>query len=113
MPTAITIGEVRIERVLRITATAEKGSAMLKLEGRIGGPWVDELRQSWSTAVKRSDANSVKVEMRGVSYVDRRGASLLSEMESEGASLVNCSDFIRQLIDVNGDGKGTTRRKSK
>jgi anti-anti-sigma regulatory factor len=85
--------------VLRITTTTEKGAPVLKLEGKIGGPWVDELAQSWSVVVGHGGAKAVKVDMRGVSYVDRRGADLLLEMESKGASIVNCSHFLRQLVD--------------
>jgi hypothetical protein len=51
--------------------------------------------------------------MSSVSYVDRRGADLLLEMEGEGASLVHCSDFIRQLVHADGDGKETARKISK
>ena len=98
--------------MLRITATTEKGAPALKLEGRVGGPWVDELRDSWSTLAKSEDADSVKIDMRGVSYVDHRGADLLVEMENEGASFVHCSDFIRQLMQAGGHG-ATARKLSK
>jgi hypothetical protein len=97
--------------VLRITTTTGKGSAALKLEGKIAGPWVEELRQSWKAVVSGGrNGQSVKVDMRGVSYVDRLGADLLGEMEAAGGSLVHCSDFIRQLLQANGDSKKTTRR---
>jgi ABC-type transporter Mla MlaB component len=97
--------------VLRITTTTDKESPELRLEGRIGGPWVDELRNAWSKVAER--ASAVTVDMRGVSYVDHRGAELLLEMEREGASIVNRSHFIRQLTQRDGDGKATTPKKTK
>ena len=97
--------------MLRITTTTDKGSPMLKLEGRVGGPWVDELRRSWSVAAERNGAKSVKVDMRGVSYVDRRGADLLMQMEGEGTHLAQCSDFIRELLRGSGSGERNARRK--
>jgi ABC-type transporter Mla MlaB component len=100
------------QRVLRITTT-EEDSPTLKLEGKIGGPWVDELRRTWIAVGERSGAEAVNVDMRGVSYVDRRGADLLLEMEAEGVSIVNCSHFLRQLVHSDADSKKAARRISK
>ena len=97
--------------MLRITALTDTGSPELKLEGRIGGPWVDELRDSWSTVAKRENARPVRVDMQGVSYVDHRGADLLLEMESSGASLVHCSDFIRYPMRTRMDTAGKPHEK--
>ena len=105
--------EVRNATVLRITTTTEKGAPVLKLEGRIGGPWVDELGQAWSAALGHGGAKAVMVDMRAVSYVDHRGAELLLRMEGEGTSIVNCSHFIRQLVRADGDGHETVRRNPK
>ena len=99
--------------MLRITTTTESGSQTLKLEGRIGGPWVDELRETWSAVAELSGPKSVSIDMRGVSYVDRRGAEFLLQMEGEGASLLRCSDFIRQLLQANSESKEAARRSTK
>lgn len=97
--------------MLRITPKTDNGSPTLKLEGRIGGPWVDELRESWSAVAKTK--KSVKVDMRGVSYVDRAGAELLLEMEDAGVSLMHCSDFIQQQVHADRGSKERARRISK
>jgi hypothetical protein len=90
----------------------EGSSITLKLEGRVVGPWVEELRETWSAAAKLPGAKSVQVDMNGVSYADQRGADLLLHMEDLGASLAQCSDFIRQLLHVN-EGKEAARKGSK
>ena len=95
--------------MLRITTIAAKGSPVLKLEGKLSGPWVDELQNSWTEAAAGRRRKAIKIDMRGVSYVDHRGRSLLQHMEREGASLVECSDFIRQLLDAK-DGQQETAR---
>lgn len=86
---------------------------MLKLEGRIGGPWVDELGRAFGVVVGQDGAKTVKVDMRAVSYVDRRGAELLLEMESKGATVVNCSHFVRQLVQSDAVNKERARTKTK
>lgn len=103
--------EVGTATVLRVTTITAKGSPVLKLEGKLGGPWVDELENCWKEAVAESThRNAIKIDMRGVSYVDHRGQNLLRRMEREGASLMECSDFIRQILDAK-DGHQKAARK--
>ncbi len=91
-----------------------KGSAVLKLEGKLSGPWVDELQNCWKEAVAEGPhRKAIKIDMRGVSYVDPAGQNLLRLMEREGASLVECSDFIRQVLDAKDSQQKTARRTTK
>jgi hypothetical protein len=89
--------------VLRVTTITAKGAPVLKLEGKLGGPWVDELQNYWTEFATGAHRSAIKIDMRGVSYVDHRGRNLLLRMEREGAALAECSDFIRQLLHA-GDG---------
>lgn len=102
--------EVGTANVLRITTITAKGAPVLKLEGKLGGPWVDELQDCWKAVAAGTHRNAIKIDMRGVSYVDHRGRNLLLLMESEGAALAECSDFIRQLLHA-GDGHMRFARK--
>jgi hypothetical protein len=106
--------EVGTTTVLRVTTIAGKGAPVLKLEGKLNGPWVDELQNCWKEAVAEGPhRNAIKIDMRGVSYVDHRGQSLLLRMECAGASLVECSDFIRQVLDAKDSQQKTARRTTK
>lgn len=95
--------------MLRVTQIEANGSPILKLEGKLGGPWVDELQHCWYASASRMHHNAILVDLRGVSYVDHRGRNLLLRMEREGASLVECSDFIRQLLQAKDAGPKTAR----
>ena len=99
--------------MLRVTTMTAKGSPVLKLEGKLSGPWVDELQNCWKEAAAGGRRNAIKIDMRGVSYVDHRGQSLLQRMEREGAALVECSDFIRQLLDAKNGQQRAARRTTK
>jgi ABC-type transporter Mla MlaB component len=100
--------------VFRVTTITAKGSPVLKLEGKLSGPWVDELQNCWKETVAESThRKAIKIDMRGVSYVDHRGQNLLQRMEHEGASLEECSDFIRQLLDAKNGHQKAARKITK
>jgi hypothetical protein len=99
--------------VLRVTTIAAKGSEVLKLEGKLGGPWVDELQECWKAVAGRKHPNPIKIDLRGVSYMDHRGRNLLLRMQREGASLAEYSDFIQQLLQATDTRKKTARKVTK
>jgi hypothetical protein len=102
--------EVGTATVLRVTTITAKGAPVLKLEGKLGGPWVDELQNCWTEFAAGANRSAIKIDMRGVSYVDHRGRNLLLRMEREGAALAECSDFIQQLLHA-GDGHTRIARR--
>src|SRR5580704_17384237 len=101
---------VRFGPVLRVTPMEMNGSPVLKLEGKVSGPWVDELQHCWSGVAQNKDQAAVKVDLRGVSYLDSRGRDLLLHMERQGASLVECPDFVRQLLKAAKPGRKTSHK---
>lgn len=86
---------------------------MLKLEGKLGGPWVDELENCWKDVEAGAHREAIKIDMQGVSYVDFRGRNLLLRLVREGAALSECSDFIRQMLDANDGHQKAARRITK
>lgn len=100
--------------MLRITTITAKDSQVLKLEGQISGPWVNELQKCWKEAVaEATQRKPIKIDMQAVSYVDHRGRNLLQRMEREGAALAKCSDFIRRLLHASDAHEKTARRITK
>ena len=84
--------------MLRVTRTDGNEGTTLKLEGKLSGPWVEELHMCWTNLSAEKHQNAVRVNLREVSYVDNRGRDLLIQMEREGALLVEDSDFIRHVL---------------
>jgi hypothetical protein len=66
--------------VLRITINEEAAEVMLKLEGRIVGPWTAELDRSWHSLGPSLNGRKLAVDLRGVSYIDQKGREILAEM---------------------------------
>ena len=71
--------------MLRITIQRTFDSVLLKLEGSIKGPWVDELRKAWLASTKMADGQQMSIELSAVSFVDARGRDLLLRMQRDGA----------------------------
>jgi hypothetical protein len=82
--------------MLRVTRKNNPSGATLMLEGKLSGPWVDEVQKCWAEC-----AAPIQVNLRDVTYVDGRGKDLLIRMEREGVLLVEVSDFVRHLLSEN------------
>lgn len=95
--------------MLKITPGIDDGADTLMLEGKLSGPWVDELERCWCE-LRRDKRAPVKLNLKEVSFSDARGKDLLLRMEREGVSLVHCPRFIRQLL---GPGSEIQKRISK
>jgi anti-anti-sigma regulatory factor len=87
--------------VLRITEKNVSDTVLLKLEGTVKGPWVEELQKAWRMSARRANGAPVSVELEKVSFVDARGLDLLLRMRKEGVVLKGASSFLRHML---GDG---------
>jgi ABC-type transporter Mla MlaB component len=68
----------------------------LALEGRLVGPWVDELRKE--SEQQLSKAKTVQLDLAGVLFVDPRGVALLRELAGRHVDYANCSTFLSQQL---------------
>jgi hypothetical protein len=85
--------------VLRITIQRTSDVVMLKLEGSVKGPWVDELRKARVTSAKMAGEQPVSIDLGAVSFIDARGRDLLLRMQREGVALKGASGFLRQVLE--------------
>ena len=83
--------------MLKISQTGTPNhSATLKLEGRVVGPWVGELRRICEPFLAENRA--LRLDLAEVSYVDEEGVIALNRLKSRGVKLKNCSPFVEQQI---------------
>jgi ABC-type transporter Mla MlaB component len=71
-------------------------SVTLKLEGRVVGPWVEELCRICEPLL--AEDRALKLDLAGVSYADAAGVAALNNFKSRGVSLKNSSPFVEQQI---------------
>ncbi|HEY1267121.1 MAG TPA: hypothetical protein VGH16_07675 [Candidatus Binatia bacterium] len=72
--------------MLKVTASITSSGAILDLEGKLAGPWVDEMKECWHS-VAASDCH-VRVMLCAVTFIDEAGKRLLVEMHRQGAELI-------------------------
>lgn len=70
---------------------------VLRLEGQLRGPWVDELRE-FSSRILQKPAPRLVLDLSEVSFIDTDGLKLLRELSSRHVSLNNCSLFVTQQL---------------
>lgn len=83
--------------MLRITETQlSNGRVVLRLEGRLVGPWVDELKSACEQFLKREQA--IKLDLAEVTYADRNGVELLRRLKQQHVVFGHCSPFVAQEL---------------
>jgi len=84
--------------MLRITVVDSSQSTItLRVEGRITGSWVGELRRACD-ACKFSDQVHLSLELTEVSFTDVAGVELLKELRSRGVSLEHTNPFMAEQL---------------
>jgi hypothetical protein len=83
--------------MLKITTRTDPTGTTFELEGKLAGPWVQELEGCWQE-VTNSD-RSVRVLLCAVTFIDDKGRDLLLEMHRYGAELVAEGCMNKAIID--------------
>ncbi len=84
--------------MLRITITNGE-RAVLTVEGRLAGPWVDELARVWSAVAEEHAATTITVRLAAVTFVDAAGKALCRQIHAAGATLEASGCMTRALVD--------------
>jgi ABC-type transporter Mla MlaB component len=80
--------------MLRITETdVAVDGTKLRLDGKLAGPWVRELRLLCEPILARGE--QIQIDCSGVSSLDSDGIALLQRLQVERVTLVNCSPYIK------------------
>ena len=72
----------------------------LQLEGKLVGPWVDELSRACEEL--RTPPSCLRLNLAAVTFIDPAGISLLSDLVRRGATIAGCSGFIEELLSRSG-----------
>lgn len=83
--------------MLKITAGREAGRTKLRIEGRLAGPWVEELKSCWHESAVKGEPIGV-VELNEVIFIDAAGRKLLADMHRQGVELRACSGCMTRAI---------------
>ncbi len=105
--------------MLKITEqrTVVPDSMSLILEGRLAGPWVEELA-TCCRQIPPSMHDRLVVDLTGVTFIDANGKALLIDLWRQGANLQAAGCLNRCIVDEitkpgSGDCSNRNREKSK
>ena len=87
--------------MLRIDVSESQAAHTVRVEGRLAGEWVEELRRV-SVEALRAGA-PLRLDLRGLLFADGRGIALLQELRARGADLRHGSAFIVALVQGGSD----------
>jgi hypothetical protein len=71
---------------------------LLEVEGRLVGPWVDELERCWEGERKRVSSEVIVVRLANVSFIDDAGRELLKKISNAGSKLEGEGCMVRAII---------------
>ena len=85
--------------MLRITTQETSDSVvLLKLEGKLLEPWVEELKQACSGLL--ATHTTLKLDLAALVFADASGAKALLDLIDAGASVTACSGYLAALLHV-------------
>ena len=83
--------------MLRITRIEQDDAGpVIKLEGKLLGPWVDEVLQACAAA--NPSAQRPRLDLSAVSYADAAGIDLLRALRDQEVTIVACSGYVAELL---------------
>ena len=84
--------------MLRITVVeSSKIAVTLRVEGRITGPWVEELRTACKVHTFPGQVE-LSLELADISFADAAGIALLRELRTLGADLNRTTPFLAEQL---------------
>jgi anti-anti-sigma regulatory factor len=84
--------------MLRITVVESSDNAVrLRVEGRITGRWIEELRRSCDLHAV-GDGIRITLDLADVSFVDAEGIELLKELRCHCVTLLSPSPFVAEQL---------------
>lgn len=81
--------------MLRITRQPiDEKTILLKLEGKLIGPWIEEMQRSINGSV------SITLDLSALTFADASGIQVLADLIRHGAKLTACSGYVAALLQV-------------
>jgi hypothetical protein len=71
---------------------------LLEVEGRLAGPWVEELERCWESERKLVPPEVIVVRLANVSFIDEAGKELLGRISHAGSKLEGHGCMVRAII---------------
>lgn len=85
--------------MLKISTCCDEKSTTFVLEGKLVEPWVQELEHCWRMALASRQAQTVRVDLTAVTFIDAVGKAVLTLMVEHGAELVAVECMTKAIVE--------------
>lgn len=88
--------------MLRITIHKESEAIRFIVEGRLAGPWVEELKKCWQENMDAKTGPSslpLLVDLSAMTFMDAAGKALLCEMHRRGVRLAAVGLMSQAIVE--------------
>jgi anti-anti-sigma regulatory factor len=83
--------------MLKITIHNEDAATRLQVEGKLAGPWAEELKRCWQGVIEPGRA--LLVDLSALTLIDADGKALLVEMHRQGVKLAAVGLMTQAIIE--------------
>jgi len=85
--------------MLRITIHNEAAMTRFVIEGKLAGPWVEELKKCWQAIARAGPCPAILVDLSAMTLIDPEGKALLAEMYRQGVRLSAVGLMTQAIIE--------------
>ncbi len=83
--------------MLRITTQADSEQTVLRVEGKLVPPWVQELERCWRQSCEV--AKALVLDLRAVTFVSAEGRELLERIYCSGGKLLTSGIAMNAMVE--------------
>lgn len=84
--------------MLRITVHDNPEFLTFQVEGTLAEPLVQELERCWRATHPEGPDRAVRIDLRGVTYIDDSGKKLLAALHAQGAEFVAAGCCMKAIV---------------
>jgi hypothetical protein len=84
--------------MLRITVHDSPRALTFQLEGRLAGPWLQVLEECWEGTLARQGKPMIRIDLKGVTFIDAEGQACLAAMHRQGAEFVGADCLTKAVV---------------
>ena len=85
--------------MIKIQALESETGVVIYLQGRLAGPFVPELESCWRAERAKKQAQSISIDLKEVTCVDRAGRALLRSMHADGVGFIRAGMATRDILE--------------
>jgi len=101
MALALRILQVRAgkgRKMLRITVHDTPQALTFQLEGRLAGPWLQELEECWRETLSDKHGPILRVDLTGMTSIDAEGKACLAAIHRQGAEFIAADCLTKAIV---------------